>query len=539
LREQSDLCSGLGTLLTGMPDLYRLAGRIGLRLATPRDLLALADGLGRLPRIRETLAAVTSEGLTWIKDTLPHNLQTAREKIEQAIAENPPATLRDGGVFRDGYHAELDELRDLTRGGKEWIAALVKAEREQTGISSLKIGYTNVFGYYIEVTNANLKNVPDHYIRKQTLANGERYITPDLKEKESMILKAEEKIIVIEQRLFDELCRELDACLEMIQTAAGLVSHLDVFLNFGILARDRDYCRPLLNEGGALSITDGRHPVVELLKRRGEFVANDTELGDQSGRFHIITGPNMAGKSTYIRQIALITLLAHCGSFVPARAAVTGLADRIFTRIGASDYLAGGLSTFMVEMTETANILNNATGRSLVILDEIGRGTSTYDGLSIAWAVSEYIIEKLKCRTLFATHFHELAELSNRYPQAKNFNISVKEWNSEIIFLHKIVAGCTDRSYGVYVARLAGIPEPVIAKAKGILNLLECEGRSINLSEQDIRQLDLFAFPAAPAADPALTGLIDQIKNLDIDAIKPLDALNILCDIQNRLKSGK
>ncbi|MEW5691986.1 MAG: DNA mismatch repair protein MutS [Candidatus Hydrogenedentota bacterium] len=533
LFENSELSGQLNNVIKGMQDLFRLCGKIGLRICTPRDLLGLAHGLKKIPLLKKLLKDVKSDGLQWIYNEFTEDMKNAADKIEQAIKEDPPSSLKDGGVFKDGYNKELDDLRILIKDGKDWITTLAKKEREKTGINSLKIGFTSVFGYYIEVTKPNLKYVPPEYIRKQTVSNAERFITPELKEKESMILNAEEKIIQIEHRLFDELLKDISSYLESIQNNANAIAHLDVFLNFARLARDRDYSKPVITDENIIIIKNGRHPVIEILKKRSEFIPNETEMGTSEDTFHIITGPNMAGKSTYIRQVALIVLLAQIGSFVPANEAEIGLTDRIFTRIGALDYLAGGLSTFMVEMTETANILNNATLKSLVILDEIGRGTSTYDGVSIAWAVSEFIIEKIRCRTLFATHFHELAELSNKYKNVKNYNISVKEWNNEIIFLHKIVEGCTDRSYGIYVARLAGIPEDALKKAKVILNLLERQRKGIDLNQDKLSQLDIFQLNLD--IDNRYQEIIKEIKGFDINNIKPLDALNILCEIQKKI----
>ena len=413
------------------------------------------------------------------------------ELISRAIVDDPPLAVKEGGMIRDGFDAALDELRDATRGGKDWIAKLQQQEIERTGITSLKVRFNSVFGYYIEVTKSNLDKVPPHYIRKQTVANGERYITPELKEMEGKILGAEERSVKLEYELFQRVREEVLGQLPKIQQTAAALAQLDVLASFAETARLHNYCRPLVADEGVLQIRDGRHPVLEQNLADERFVPNDAGLcgtgfqpvnveGD-TGRevcatlpqIALITGPNMAGKSTYIRQVALITLLAHTGSFVPAVEARVDLVDRIFTRIGASDDLTRGQSTFMVEMTETANILNNATPRSLIVLDEIGRGTSTFDGLSLAWSIVEHLHNQVGAKTLFATHYHELTELAQRLPRLKNFNVAVREWRDQIVFLRKIVEGGTDKSYGIHVARLAGVPKEILERAKMILGNLE------------------------------------------------------------------
>jgi DNA mismatch repair protein MutS len=426
------------------------------------------------------------------------------ELISRAIVDDPPLAVKEGGMIRDGFDAALDELRNATRGGKDWIAKLQQQEIEHTGINSLKVRFNSVFGYYIEVTKSNLDKVPPHYIRKQTVANGERYITPELKEMEGKILGAEERSVKLEYELFQRVREEVLGQLPKIQQTAAALAQLDVLAAFAETARLHSYCRPVVADEGVLQIRDGRHPVLEQNLTDERFVPNDAGLSGRAGtplpaaeaqpaseprraedgapylekigtfpQIALITGPNMAGKSTYIRQVALITLLAHTGSFVPAVEARIDLVDRIFTRIGASDDLTRGQSTFMVEMTETANILNNATPRSLIVLDEIGRGTSTFDGLSLAWSIVEHLHNQVGAKTLFATHYHELTELAQRLPRLKNFNVAVREWRDQIVFLRKIVEGGTDKSYGIHVARLAGVPQEVLERAKVILGNLE------------------------------------------------------------------
>jgi DNA mismatch repair protein MutS len=395
------------------------------------------------------------------------------ELISRAIVDDPPLALKEGGLIREGFDSHLDELRAAMRDGKEWIAKLQQDEMDRTGIASLKVRFNSVFGYYIEITKSNLDKVPAHYIRKQTVANGERFITPELKEMEGKILGAEERSGKLEYELFQRVREEVLGQLPRLQETAGALAQLDVLAAFAETARLYNYCRPEIGEEGILEIREGRHPVLEQNVSAERFVPNDAQLNRSTQQLILITGPNMAGKSTYIRQVALIALLAHTGSFVPAASARIDLVDRIFTRIGASDDLARGQSTFMVEMSETANILNNATPRSLIILDEIGRGTSTFDGLSLAWSIVEHLHNAVGARTLFATHYHELTELAARLPRVKNYNVAVREWNEQIVFLRKIVEGAADKSYGIQVARLAGVPREVISRAKEILSNLE------------------------------------------------------------------
>lgn len=402
-----------------------------------------------------------------------HDFSDITELLSTALAEEPPANLKEGGVIRDGWSPELDELRAAARGGKDWIARLQEDERKRTGIDSLKIKFNNVFGYFIEITSSNLGKVPDDYTRKQTMSNGERYITPGLKEMENKVLGAEERSKQLEYELFIDLRARVIVHLARLQATAAAVAEIDVLAALAESAQLHRHCRPVLEDSSSLVISNGRHPVLEQTLRDTKFVPNDTELDPETSRLQILTGPNMAGKSTYIRQIALIVVMAQIGAFVPADSAVIGLADRIFCRVGASDDLSRGQSTFMVEMSETALILNHATARSLVILDEIGRGTATFDGLSIAWAVAEHLHDSIGCRTLFATHYHELTDLANTKSSVANCNVAVREWNEEIIFLHKILPGAADKSYGIQVARLAGLPKPVVERAKSILSHLE------------------------------------------------------------------
>ena len=478
------LLSKLREALRGIRDIERTVGRLSAASGNARDLLALKTSLEQLPELRVHLAALLEAKRFGASDCAAASLaaqihagivefpQLAGE-LARALVDEPPLAIKEGGIFRDGYDAQLDELRAACREGKDWIAALQQQEIEATGIKSLKVRFTSVFGYFIEITKANLGNVPERYHRKQTTVNGERFITPELKEMEGKILGADERSKSVEYALFITLReRVLDDLIPLQQTAAALAT-LDALASLAETARMFGYCRPVLSDDLRLVIADGRHPVLDQSLAEEKFVPNDVELDGDANRLHIITGPNMAGKSTYIRQVALIVLMAQIGSFVPAASAEIGLVDRIFTRVGASDDLSRGQSTFMVEMNETANILNNATERSLVILDEIGRGTSTFDGLSIAWSVAEYLHDAIGARTLFATHYHELTDLEMTRPGVKNYNVAVREWNDQIIFLRKIVRGGADKSYGIQVARLAGLPGVVLERAKEILGNLE------------------------------------------------------------------
>jgi DNA mismatch repair protein MutS len=475
--------------LAQVRDLERTIGRLSAGSGNARDLAALRLALEQLPGLKEILRTLGGTSPDALKELGPKpengaaalleelekqivELPELAELIGRAISEEPPLALKEGGLIRDGFDVALDELRAAARSGKDWIAKLQQDEIERTGIASLKVRFNSVFGYYIEVTRSNLDKVPAHYVRKQTIANGERFITPELKEMEGKILGAEERSMKLEYELFLRVRESVLARLPEILGTAGALAQLDALGSFAETARLFNYCRPRVGAEGVVSIRDGRHPVLEQNLNEERFVPNDVELGAET-QVALITGPNMAGKSTYIRQVALLVLLAHTGSFVPAAEARIDLVDRIFTRIGASDDLARGQSTFMVEMSETANILNNATARSLIILDEIGRGTSTFDGLSLAWSIIEHLHNRVGAKTLFATHYHELTELAGRLPRVRNFNVAVREWNEQIVFLRKIVAGGTDKSYGIQVARLAGVPREVVERAKEILRNLE------------------------------------------------------------------
>ncbi len=528
--------------LKGILDLERLAGKISLSAAHPRDLVALKKSLSPLPGILPLLAPFKAEPLATTREAWDNGEDIA-ELIDKAILEEPAFLLTEGGIIKDGFHAELDELRSISRSGKSFISQMEKRERERTGISSLKVRFNKVFGYYIEVTKANLPQVPADYIRKQTLLGAERFLTPELKEYEEKILHAEERIGELEYRLFIEVRERIAVETRRLQKMASAVALLDVFAGLAELAARRNYFRPEVNAGDAIKIKDGRHPVIEATNA-DPFIANDTALDRESDQILIITGPNMGGKSTYLRQVALISILAQIGSFVPAREAVLGAVDRVFTRIGATDFLSVGQSTFMVEMLETANILNNATPRSLILLDEIGRGTSTFDGLSIAWAVAEFLHESgdVRPKTLFATHYHELTELSLTLPRIKNHHVAVKEWKDDIVFLRKIIPGPSDRSYGIHVAKLAGIPRDVVSRAREILFNLENQ-------EFDEAGRPKIAYPTSKKRDKS-QGLLfqddlereifreikDEMGSLDIAALTPAAALDLLRRLAEKLR---
>jgi len=505
----------LRELLEGVSDIERLNARLALGRANPRELVALKESLERVPEIRERLLSFGSDLLQKIAQGLDP-LEEVVQKIGERIVDDPPATVTEGGIIRDGYHQELDELRSISREGKGWIAKLEAEERRRTGIPSLKVGYNQVFGYYIEVTRPNLPLVPEDYVRKQTLKGAERFITPKLKEYERKVLGAEERIKALEYELFLRLREELMAYCPRIQGLARRLSELDVLISLAQVAEENRYVRPSLTEEDRIEIKEGRHPVIEQMDLPEPFVPNDALL-DQQNRILIITGPNMAGKSTYIRQVALIVIMAQMGSFVPAKEAEVGLVDRIFTRVGASDNIARGESTFMVEMRETAAILQGATPRSLVILDEIGRGTSTFDGLSIAWAVAEYLHDVKGPKVLFATHYHELTELASRLPGVKNYHIAVREWKGEVVFLRQVLPGGMSRSYGIQVARLAGLPQEVIGRAKEVLS--ELEKGEVRRRREEL-QLSLFVPQESP--------VIRELKRIDPDRLTPLEALELL-----------
>jgi DNA mismatch repair protein MutS len=472
LHEEHGLRQELRDALTEVSDLQRLTTRVSTGRASPRDLAGVARTLRLLPRIKAKVSARRGKLLRDLEARL-ELCPDLREALDKALMDEPPLSPKEGGVIRPGYNAELDELHAISRGGKEWIARFQAQEITRSGINSLKVGFNKVFGYYIEITNTHAAKIPTDYQRKQTLKNAERYITPELKSYEEKVLSAEEKIQQREYELFLALRDQVGAQTHRLLQTAEVLATLDVLASLAELASSRQYCRPELSDEPVLEINDGRHPVLDQTLPQGTFVPNDTHMGAEHGVMLLITGPNMAGKSCFIRQVALLTLLAQVGSFVPARQAKIGLADRIFTRVGASDELSRAQSTFMVEMTEAANILNNATARSLVILDEIGRGTSTYDGVSLAWAITEYLHDQVGCRTLFATHYHELAQLAEKLPGMRNYNVLVREWQDEIIFLHKIAPGSADKSYGIHVARLAGVPEEVLGRARQVLAELE------------------------------------------------------------------
>jgi DNA mismatch repair protein MutS len=480
LLDQSFLLNAIRQSMRKVRDIERTLSRLSQGSGNARDLAALRISLGVLPELIEHLAAL-DRALVSVADNIlgreiahqVHPLPELRQILEAALVDEPPALVKEGGIFRTGYHQFLDELRGASSGGKDWIAALQQREAGRTGIRSLKVRYNSVFGYFIEITNSNLDAVPEDYVRKQTLTNGERFVTPELKEVEAKILGADERAKALEYELFTELRQQVLNYLPQLQETARAIATLDAAASFAETARLFGYCRPTIGEQLSLTIRDGRHPVLDQNVGAEKFVPNDCLLDGSENRLMLITGPNMAGKSTFIRQVALIVLLAQCGSFVPAASAEIGLVDRIFTRVGAADDLARGQSTFMVEMNETANIISNATERSLVVLDEIGRGTSTFDGLSIAWSVAEYLHDTIRCRALFATHYHEMTELEASCDGVKNYNVAVREWNDRIIFLRKIQRGAADKSYGIQVARLAGLPPSLLARAQEILGNLE------------------------------------------------------------------
>ena len=528
----------LRELLGKIGDLERLVSKITTGRANARDLIALKSALKLIPDFHLKLETTESAYAKKIRENL-HELTDVVDEIEKAIVDEPPLATTEGGIIRRGYHSELDNLREIAYSGKDWIARLQNSERERTGIPSLKVSFNKVFGYYIEVTKPHLAKVPDDYIRKQTLVNAERFITPQLKEYEEQVLGAEEKIVSLEYELFDKVRQMVARNVKEVQQNATMLGELDCLLNFSQIAKDNNYSKPIIATDSEIVIKDGRHPVVEKLLPAGEsFVPNDVYLNNSTDQISIITGPNMAGKSTYLRQVGLIVLLAQIGSFVPAGSAKIGMVDKIFTRVGASDNLAGGESTFLMEMNETANILNNATPKSLILLDEIGRGTSTFDGLSIAWSVTEYLHNNssVAAKTLFATHYHELTELELILPRVKNYNVAVKEWGDKVIFIRKIVPGGCDHSYGIQVAQLAGLPPNVIERAKEVLSNLENDeltpndlprlARHFNEKKKGERekQLDIFTQQEQRLAQ--------EIGKLEIDSLTPIEALNKLNELK-------
>lgn len=538
--------------LKGVYDIERLIGRIVYGNCNGRDLIALKQSVSCLPDLKTEISALNSKILSNIYINFDI-LKDIFDLINNSIVEEPPISVKEGGIIKAGYNDELDEIKEITINGKSWISELQNTEREKTGIKNLKIGYTRIFGYYIEITQSYLKSVPEHYMRKQTLANCERYVTPELKEMEAKILNADEQVMKLEYDLFLNIRQYIKEQIIRIQETAHSIATIDTLNSMAIAAVKNDYVRPVLNNKGYINIIDGRHPVIERIIKNERFVPNDTYIDNKDNRMSIITGPNMAGKSTYMRQVALIALMTHIGSFVPAKEAEICVLDKIFTRVGASDDLSQGQSTFMVEMSEVSNILNNATENSLLILDEIGRGTSTYDGLSIAWSVVEYITKKIKAKTLFATHYHELSELESKLKSVKNYRILIKEADDKIIFLRKIAEGSIDKSYGIQVANLAGLPDEVVKRAKEILSQLDESDINKPFAKRkrdrvrDNFQVSMFATETAISSDK-VNAIEDNksceykefvnnlIKNIDINNVTPIKALTVLNDIIEKAK---
>jgi len=528
-KQAQDQLADIRSLLSSLADTERIAARVSTYRATPRDLVALAATLRKIPSIRKILQPFTADLLIKLTSQCD-SMDELADLLEAAIEPQCPPHLRDGGVIKMGFDEKLDKLRSISKDGRSWLKNYQKEQIRQTGIANLKIGFNKVFGYYIEVNHSAAEKVPADYVRKQTVKNAERYITEELKQYETQVLDAQEKSVELEQQIFEQVRRQTAGYVSRLQKLAETIAHCDCLASLAFLARRSGYVRPNLTAGKELLIAQGRHPVLtEMLGT--EFVPNDIELGDSLGDCLIVTGPNMSGKSTYIRQTALLVIMAQTGSFIPAKEATIGLVDRIFTRVGASDELVRGRSTFMVEMTETANILNNATEKSLVILDEVGRGTSTYDGLALAWAVTEHIAAKLKCRTLFATHYHELTELAELFTNIKNCNVAVREWMDEVVFLHKILPGGTDKSYGIHVAKLAGVPKSILDRSKEILEELEStfqkEATGEHLAKNKTKQ---------PDADSLFVqkhmSVLEKLGTIDLDNLTPIEAINLL----NRIK---
>ena len=526
----------INRLLGDVSDLERLINRIRSNSANPRDLIALCVSLRTISRVKSILDSEDSTGqINWLGKQMSQHLEIVN-LLDKAIVQDPPVTLVDGGVIEPGFSKELDSLRDSSQGARDYIGSLENKEKERLGIKSLKVGFNKVFGYYIEISNSNINKVPDNYIRRQTLVGGERYITSEMKDYESQILNANERITELETRLFHNICNQVSESATQILSTANAISKLDVFVSFAEQSARSNYVRPELNHGDRIDIYKGRHPVVETTLDHGAFVPNDVRLSNSDEQLIILTGPNMAGKSTYLRQSAIITLMAQIGSFVPAESASIGLVDRIFTRVGLQDDLAMGQSTFMVEMTETAYILNQATSKSFIILDEIGRGTSTYDGLAIAKSVAEHIHNspKLGCKTLFATHYHELIDLEDVLPRARNYNVSVSENKGEIVFLRHIVRGGSDRSYGIHVARLAGLPNPVINRAWEILSTLEEQIHTSGYKNHDKSSINVQL--SLMDTDQSL---LNDILSLDVDALTPLQSIIKLFEIQEMARKKR
>ena len=520
-------------ILRKVYDIERLAGKISYGNANARDMISLRNSLSNLPELKRLLENVDSIMLKKLYERLDE-LKDIHELIDKAIVEEPPISVKEGGIIKDGYNPEIDEYRKASTEGKNWIVAIEAKEKERTGIRNLKVGYTKVFGYYIEITKSFLKQVPENYIRKQTLTGAERFVTEELKQIEDKILGSQEKVVTLEYEEFTKIRNEIAKNIERLQNSAVAISNIDVLTSFATVAEDNNYIYPNVNDGDVIDIKDGRHPVIEKMIDSGSFVENNTYLDCKDNRVAIITGPNMAGKSTYMRQVAIIVLMAQIGCFVPATEATIGIVDKIFTRVGASDDLSSGQSTFMVEMNEVASILKEATPKSLVILDEIGRGTSTYDGLSIAWAVVEYIAnkEKIGCKTLFATHYHELLELEEKVEGIKNYQVAVKEKGEDIIFLRKILEGGTDESYGIHVAKLAGVPQNVVTRANKILRSLEKGGVKIKEDKESKKQVDgQFDFFNIKLAD-----ISHELDKINVNELTPIDALNTLVKLKGLLQ---
>jgi DNA mismatch repair protein MutS len=542
LKDEFSYTSDLRAILQNIGDLSRIISKIGTQRVNPREVIALRNYLETAPLVAGLLEEFDDKILTNLHNSIS-DYSKIIDLIDTTIVDEPPIQITDGNLINNGFDKELDELREISKSGKGWIARLEEEERKLTGISSLKVSYNRVFGYYIEITKTHKDKVPEHYIRKQTLVNAERYISPQLKEYEAKVLGAEERIKSLEYELFTQLRLQLFEEVELIQKYVEVISTIDVLSNFAYIAYHYNYKRPEFNDQGIVDVVNSRHPVIEQLLENEEFIPNDINLNDTDNLISLITGPNMAGKSTYLRQVGLLAIMAQMGSFIPADSAELPVFDKVFTRVGASDNLAMGQSTFLVEMIETANILNSATPKSLIILDEIGRGTSTFDGLSLAWSIVEYIHnnKKIAAKTLFATHYHELTELENVLEKVKNFNIIVREWNDEIIFLRKIERGCADQSYGIQVARLAGVPGKVIKRAKQILQNLEehelsAQGLSATARKQILNstsQLDIF--DAIIEKSDQKDEILAEIKNVDVENITPIEAIKILSELQEKL----
>ncbi|HUS73212.1 MAG TPA: DNA mismatch repair protein MutS [Sedimentisphaerales bacterium] len=531
-KEADTKLADIRKLLSTLADPERIAARISTFRATPRDLVALATTLRRIPSLRETLQQFSADLLVQLAGRCD-SMDELADLLEVAIEPQCPSHLRDGGVIRTGFSEELDHLRSISKDGQSWLRNYQKQQIERTGLGKLKIGYNKVFGYYIEVSRSAADKVPADYVRKQTIKNAERYITDELKEYETQALSAEEKAVELEQQLFEDVRRQAVQYVSRLQNLADTLAQCDCLAALAYLAKRRSYIRPKMTDRDELLINEGKHPV--LAEALGpEFVPNDIELGEKAGDVILVTGPNMSGKSTYIRQTALLVLMAQAGSFVPVKDATIGLVDRIFTRVGASDELVRGQSTFMVEMTETANIINNATTKSLVILDEVGRGTSTYDGLSLAWAITEHIATKIKCRTLFATHYHELTELAELFTNVKNCNVAVREWMDEVVFLHKILPGGTDKSYGIHVAKLAGVPKSILERSKEILEELEStfakEATGEHLSRHKTKEPDKDSLFVQKHKS-----VLDKLSSTDVNNLTPIEAINLLNEIKNEI----